>query len=482
MVEYQPTTGLAAIVAAQQIGLQMTTGSELRNLPSVERVVNGESLANAVHAHGREMVVELAREALAGARKRVLAGGSAPDGDEIAEAVLSLMANLTEPSPRPVINATGVVIHTNLGRAPLSDAALAAADAVGRGYSDLEIDLGTGRRGSRQAHLQSLLRRITGAEAALAVNNNASALLLGLSALAAGREVIVARGEAVEIGGGFRIPDVLRQSGCTLVDVGTTNRTYVRDYADAMSDHTGAFLKAHASNFRVEGFTAFVDERDLVALGETSGVPVLHDVGSGALLPTERYGLAHEPTPQESINAGVGLVFFSGDKLLGGPQAGIVVGKRDLVAQLERHPLARAVRIDKMSLASLTATLAHYVMGEAETRVPVWRMISAKADDVRRRGEKWLAIVAANRVAARVEPARSAIGGGSLPGETLPSWALTIDPPSGRSPESVLSALREQATPVVARIEEDAVRLDPRTVLPEQDDDTIRALTAVMAQ
>ena len=460
----------------------MTSSSELRNLPSVERVVNDTMLSAAVDAHGREMVVELTREVLDGARKRVLAGSTAPAGEEIAEAVLALIANLAEPSPRPVINATGVVIHTNLGRAPLSDAALAAADAVGRGYSDLEIDLGTGRRGSRQAHLQSLLRRITGSEAALAVNNNASALLLGLSALAASREVIVSRGEAVEIGGGFRIPDVLRQSGCTLVDVGTTNRTYVRDYADAMSDQTGAFLKAHASNFRVEGFTAFVDERDLVALGETSGVPVLHDVGSGALLPTEQYGLAHEPTPQESIAAGVGLVFFSGDKLLGGPQAGIVVGKRDLVAQLERHPLARAVRIDKMSLASLTATLTHYVMGEAEAKVPVWRMISATAEDVRARAEKWRAVLATHDFKADVETARSAIGGGSLPGETLPSWVLSINPPTGSSPESVLSGLRGQPTPVIARIEEDTVRLDPRTVLPEQDDDVIKAVTAVMAR
>ena len=460
----------------------MTSSSELRNLPSVERVVNGTMLSAAVDAHGREMVVELTREVLNGARKRVLAGSAAPAGEEIAEAVLDLIANLAEPSPRPVINATGVVIHTNLGRAPLSDAALAAADAVGRGYSDLEIDLGTGRRGSRQAHLQSLLRRITGAEAALAVNNNASALLLGLSALAASREVIVSRGEAVEIGGGFRIPDVLRQSGCTLVDVGTTNRTYVRDYADAMSDQTGAFLKAHASNFRVEGFTAFVDERDLVALGETSGVPVLHDVGSGALLPTEQYGLAHEPTPQESIAAGVGLVFFSGDKLLGGPQAGIVVGKRDLVAQLERHPLARAVRIDKMSLASLTATLTHYVMGEVEAKVPVWRMISATAEDVRARAEKWRAVLATHDFKADVETARSAIGGGSLPGETLPSWVLSINPPTGSSPESVLSGLRGQPTPVIARIEEDMVRLDPRTVLPEQDGDVIKAVTAVMAR
>ena len=460
----------------------MTAASELRNLPSVERVANNETLADAVEQRGREMVVELAREVLDAARKRVLAGGAAPGGDEIAEAVLELMANLAEPSPRPVVNATGVVIHTNLGRAPLSDAALAAADAVGRGYSDLEIDLATGRRGSRQAHLQSLLRRITGAEAALAVNNNASALLLGLSALAAGREVIVARGEAVEIGGGFRIPDVLRQSGCTLVDVGTTNRTYVRDYADAMTAETGAFLKAHASNFRVEGFTAFVDERDLVALGESSSVPVLHDVGSGALLPTDKYGLAHEPTPQESIEAGVGLVFFSGDKLLGGPQAGIVVGKRDLIAQLERHPLARAVRIDKMSLASLTATLVHYAMGEAEAKVPVWRMISATADEVRARAEKWRAVLNSNGVKTEVNSARSAIGGGSLPGETLPSWTLSVDPPPGRSPENLLSSLRGQPTPVIARIEDDTARLDPRTVLPEQDHHVIRAIATVMAQ
>lgn len=430
----------------------MTIGSELRNLPSVERVLNAETLSAAVDTHGREMVVDLAREVLDGARKRVLAGSPAPAGHQIAAAVLDLMTDLAEPSPRPVINATGVVIHTNLGRAPLSDAALAAADAVGRGYSDLEIDLRTGRRGSRQAHLQSLLRRITGAEAALAVNNNASALLLGLSALAFGREVIVSRGEAVEIGGGFRIPDVLRQSGCTLVDVGTTNRTYVRDYADAMSEQTGAFLKAHASNFKVEGFTAFVDDRELVALGESSGVPVLHDVGSGALLPTGRYGLAHEPTPQESVAAGVGLVFFSGDKLLGGPQAGIVVGKRDLVTRLERHPFARAVRIDKMSLASLTATLAHYAMGEAESKVPVWRMISASAEDVRARADRWRAVLATNQVPASVEPARSAIGGGSLPGETLPSWTLSIDPSPERSPEALLSALREHPTPVISTL------------------------------
>ena len=455
----------------------------LRNLPSVERVVSSDILAAAVATYDREWLVDLTRDALAQARQDILAGGEPSCLDDIAEAVRHAVDELVTPSPRPLINATGVVIHTNLGRAPLSKSAIAAADAVSRGYSDLEIDLESGRRGSRQAHLQSLLRQITGAEAALVVNNNASALLLGLSALAAGREVIVARGEAVEIGGGFRIPDVLRQSGCTLVDVGTTNRTYVRDYADAVTDDTAAFLKAHASNFRVEGFTAAVAERDLVELAERTGIPVLHDVGSGALLPTERYGLAHEPTPQEAIAAGIGLVFFSGDKLLGGPQAGIVVGKRELVGRLERHPLARAVRIDKMSLASLTATLTHYLSGNAESEVPVWRMISAPAMEIKSRAERWRdAVSGSSGYETAVVPARSAIGGGSLPGETLDSWALSISANgAGHSPESLLSTLRSRSTPVIARIEDDSVRLDPRTVLPEQDDDITRAIAEALA-
>ena len=455
---------------------------ELRNLPSVERVLNSIALASTAQSIGRDGVVALTREALTDARRKVMSGESAPTAEDVARQVLQLVGELAAPSPRPVINATGVIIHTNLGRAPLSEAAMRAAQAAAYGYSDLEIDLDTGRRGSRQSHLQSLLQRITGAEAALVVNNNASALLLGLSALAAGREVIVTRGEAVEIGGGFRIPDVLRQSGCALVDVGTTNRTYVRDYADAITGNTGAFLKAHASNFRVAGFTSVVDERDLVELGSRTGIPVLHDLGSGALLPTERYGLAHEPTPQESMAAGVGLAFFSGDKLLGGPQAGIVVGQRDLVSRLERHPLARAVRIDKMSLASLTATLTHYLMGEAETAIPVWRMIAADPLAVRARAEAWREAIAASAGAeTAVVPARSAIGGGSLPGETLPSWALSISP-NGRSatPESLLASLRSQSIPVIGRIEEDTVRLDPRTVLTEQDDAVKQAILAAL--
>ena len=455
---------------------------ELRNLPSVERVLHRVALEPAVQSIGRDGVVALTREALIAARRKVMSGEAAPTAEDVAHQVLQLVGELSAPSPRPVINATGVIIHTNLGRAPLSAAAMRAAQAAAYGYSDLEIDLETGRRGSRQGHLQSLLCRITGAEAALAVNNNASALLLGLSALAVGREVVVARGEAVEIGGGFRIPDVLRQSGCALVDVGATNRTYLRDYADAISDSTAAFLKAHPSNFRVEGFTAEVNERDLADLGAGAGIPVLHDIGSGALLPTERYGLAHEPMPQESIASGVGLVFFSGDKLLGGPQAGIVVGKRDLVQRLERHPLARAVRIDKMSLASLAATLAHYVRGDAETEIPVWRMIAAHPDSVQARALTWSSAVAgATGAKTSVLPSRAAVGGGSLPGETLPSWTLSLVPQNGAAPESLLAALRSQPTPVIARIVEDTVRLDPRTVLPDQDETVLRAIAASLS-
>ena len=410
-------------------------------------------------------------------------GGMAPTVEEVAEATRQAISAVNRPAPQPVINATGVVIHTNLGRAPLSRAATEAAALAAQGYSNLEFDLVDGRRGSRQAHLQNLLQELTGAEAGLVVNNNASAVLLGLSALASGKEVIVSRGEAVEIGGGFRIPDVLAQSGATLVDVGTTNRTYARDYEEAITAETGAFLKAHASNFRVEGFTAAVSPAELVALGARRGIAVLHDVGSGSLLPTENYGLAHEPTPQESVAAGVGLTFFSGDKLLGGPQAGIVVGDRDLVGRLERHPLARAFRIDKMSLASLIATLAHYLRGEAEREIPIWRMISAPLQLLHERAQTWSqAVSIPPGVSARVDSSRSAIGGGSLPGETLPTWVLSLDCRTHEGgAEGVMHRLRRGDPPVIARIEDERVLLDPRTVPPELEGQLLTSLTQALS-
>ena len=447
---------------------------QLRDLPSVDRVMASDAVVALSASYSRDWVVELVRQQLDRARQHIRQGGKAPAAGEVAEAVCREVQELTRVAPRRVINATGVIIHTNLGRAPLSRAAIEAMVQAAQGYSGLELDLESGRRGSRQAHLQALLRQLTGAEAALAVNNNASAVLLGLSALASGKEVIVPRGEAVEIGGGFRVPDVLEQSGATLVDIGTTNRTYVRDYENAATENTAAFLKVHASNFRVEGFTAAVEPPELVALGERLGISVLHDVGSGALLPTELYGLAHEPTPQESVAAGVGLVFFSGDKLLGGPQAGIVVGKAELVQRLERHPLARAVRIDKLSLAALTATLLHYLRREAVPEIPVWRMIAAPEKAVKERALRWQSLLSSP---GEVAASRSAIGGGSLPGETLPSWVLAV-PCQSRSggPEAAMRRLRQGDPPVVARIEGDRVLLDPRTVLPEDEGDLLRAV------
>ena len=337
----------------------------------------------------------------------------------------------------------------------------------------MELDLDTGRRGSRQAHISELVARVTGSEAALVVNNNASAVMLGLAAVASGKEVIVSRGEAVEIGGGFRVPDVLRQSGATLVEVGTTNRTYGRDYESAISENTGALLAVHASNFRVMGFTHAPEIAELVEIGERHSVPVLHDLGSGCLLDSAQYGLMHEPMPQESVKAGVGLSFFSGDKLLGGPQAGIIAGRKALVDVVARHPLARAMRIDKLSMAALAATLEHYARGQAADKVPIWRMISMTAEEAKARTAGWVEEIGEG---VKVVETESTIGGGSLPGETLPTWALVIGCKAHGGAEAVATRLRGASTPVMGRIEDGQVVLDARTVLPGEDSSLITAV------
>ena len=442
--------------------------SRYRALPSVNDVLSDPRVAELVEKYSHEAIVDIVREELDGARSSISSGGDPPDADALTESVTAQAESRWKPWPQGVINATGVVLHTNLGRAPLSSSSFEAMRVAAAGYSDLEFDLAAGKRGSRQQHVSNLICQATGAEAALAVNNNASAVMLGLAAIAAGKEVIVSRGEAVEIGGGFRIPDVLRQSGATLVEVGTTNRTYASDFASAINERTGAILSVHASNFRVMGFTHAPTTAELVAVGESSGVPVLHDLGSGCLLDSSNYGLAHEPMPQESVSAGVALSFFSGDKLLGGPQAGIIAGKSNYVATVSRHPLARAVRIDKLSMAALSATLLHYINGEPEAEVPIWRMISATVGELTERAERWNSVAGSW---ADIASARSAIGGGSLPGETLESVALRIDCGElGRNPEVVLGDLRKGDPPVIGRIEDDNVMLDPRTVLPEQDE------------
>ena len=435
---------------------------ELRKLPSVDRLLREEAIRALVEEHGHDLTVEAVRQALDLARQGILAGGACPPTEELVEMARASLQALLRPTLRPVINATGVIIHTNLGRAPLSAEARAAMEAAARGYSNLEYDLEAGRRGSRYVHAEELLCRLTGAEAALVVNNNAGAVLLILSALARGGEVIISRGQLVEIGGGFRIPDVMRQSGARLVEVGTTNRTYLEDYKEAIGEDTALLMRVHRSNFRLAGFVHEPSLSELVELGRKHGLDVVDDLGSGALLDTSVYGLAHEPTMQESIAQGAALVSASGDKLLGGPQAGIIVGRGDLIARLKRHPLTRALRVDKTTLAGLQATLLHYLKGEAEEKIPVWRMIATPLEALQERAKAWAERLREAGIAASVVDGRSAVGGGSLPGETLPSKLVAIE---ADSPDELARRLRLGDPPVIGRIEGDRLLLDPRTVL-----------------
>ena len=411
----------------------------------------------------RELVTQAARAPLAHARAELLNGGWPHEVEDLPGLVEESLARSTRLALRAVINATGVIVHTNLGRAPLREAAMDAARETALGYSNLEYDLEAGERGSRHNLVTDLLRRLTGCEDALVVNNNAAAVLLVLSALAQGREAVISRGQLVEIGGGFRFPDVMRQSGAGQVEVGTTNRTYASDFESAITEATALLLRVHSSNFRQIGFTTSPELAELVEVASRHGLPVVDDLGSGTLLDTSRFGLAQEPMVQESVQAGAALITFSGDKLLGGPQAGIVVGKKGLIQLLKRHPLTRAVRPDKITLAALGATLLHYLRGEAERAVPVWQMLSTPLDELERRG---LQIARQLEFGAEVVETQATVGGGSLPGETLSSRALALRP---SSPQRVADALRAASTPVVGRIERDAVILDLRTVLPRED-------------
>lgn len=448
----------------------------LRQLPSVERVLQASEVAPLIAAHGRAIVTEAARSALDEARAVIRAGGEAPEFTYLVQAIEVATRARTTPTLIPVINATGVVIHTNLGRAPLSQAARQAILDVALGYSNLEYDLDKGERGSRYSHAAALLAELTGAEAGLVVNNNAAAVTLILAALCAGREAIISRSELVEIGGGFRIPDVLRQSGARLVEVGTTNRTYARDYEAAITPDTAAILAVHASNFRILGFTHTPTRAELAEVAHHHGLLLIDDIGSGALLDTTAYGLSAEPRPQASLAAGADLVAFSGDKLLGGPQAGLIVGRRDLIERLRRFPLTRALRVDKLTLAGLHATLLHYRQNETH-KIPVWAMIGASLDNLKTRAETWATTLRAKGVPASVVSAQSTVGGGSLPGETLPTYALALDVPS---PDTLAARLRAGSPPVVARIDADRLLFDPRTVLPEQDSHLLAALIACL--
>lgn len=453
--------------------------TSLRDLPSVEQLLqNADPL---IREFGRPLTLQALRTTLEeiraqfkldqGRSQNTEPGTTLPSNREIlsqAEAYLNIWI---APTLVPVINATGVILHTNLGRAPLSKATIAAMAQAAEHYSTLEYDLGKGQRGSRLIHAESILQTLTGAEAALVVNNNAAAVLLVLSALANKKRVIISRTQLVEIGGGFRIPDVMKQSGAKLVEVGTTNKVRVSDYEEALTEPAALVARAHRSNFKIIGFTEEPSLKEIVEAAHQNDVFVVDDLGSGALLDTAKYGFAHEPTVQESLDAGADLVCFSGDKLLGGPQAGIIVGKRVLIDRLKKHPLARAVRADKICLTGITATLLHYLKDEAEREIPIWRMISTTPEQLKVRAERWRDALGQGDVVS----SESTVGGGSLPEESVPTFCLALNV---KSPDKFLKKLRQANPPIIARTENDQVLLDPRTVL--YDEQLLQALIQVL--
>jgi L-seryl-tRNA(Ser) seleniumtransferase len=427
---------------------------KLRDLPSVDELLRDERLAAEPH----ELAVAAARVVLEHARDEIRAGGNP---GPLVDATVAELARRRVPSLRRVINATGVLVHTNLGRAPLAEAAIERVVEVAGGYSNLEYDLARGERGSRQDHLADLLARLTGAEAALVVNNNAAAVLVALAALAEGREVVVSRGELIEIGDGFRIPDVLARSGARLVEVGTTNRTRASDYARAVGPDTAVLLRVHQSNFRVVGFSEQPRLSELAAVARQHEIPLVDDLGSGALAP-----VGDEPTPAESLHAGADLVCFSGDKLLGGPQAGVVVGRADLVERLRRHPLQRALRADKLTLAALEGTLSLALDPSTRGDVPVQRMLHEPIERVRERAERL-----AGLVGGEVEETVARVGGGALPLAEIPSAACAVE-------EGLAEPLRLGEPSVVAVVRDGRTLLDCRTLTDSEVDEVAAAVLA----
>jgi L-seryl-tRNA(Ser) seleniumtransferase len=452
----------------------------MRAIPSIEQLRQRPALVALEATYGRAAIVDALRAEAAALRERRSEGASADVVAEIERATIARLASDSVPSLRRVINATGVIIHTNLGRAPLGRTAAARVAELASGYTNLEYDLAQGTRGRRDVHAERLLGRLTGAEAAIVVNNNAAATLLVLAALAAGREVIISRGELVEIGGGFRVPDVLAQSGAILREVGTTNRTRAADYAAAISDRTALILRVHPSNFRIEGFTERPSLDDLISIARRFNLPVVEDAGSGYLavdFDPNAGLLRDEPSVSHSLAAGADVVMFSGDKLLGGPQAGIIVGRTAPLQQIRTHPLMRALRVDKMTYAALEATLADYAAGRAASTVPVPAMIAMPLDAIERRARTLADSLNAAGIRTRIVDGASTIGGGSAPGSTLPTRLVEIEHPS-RSAQQVERQLREHDVPVIARIENDRVVLDLRTVDPADDGVLVTACKA----
>ena len=471
---------MGAWAGAEPLGYhrRMDTNTLLRKLPKTDEVLAHPGLADTLTSVPRVLVLDAVRGAIEDARGRLLAGEAIePTAESAARDAVTRAALAAKPSLRRVINATGIIVHTNLGRSVLSEAAACAVAEVASGYSTLEYDVATGDRGSRHVHVESLLCRLTGAEAALAVNNNAAAVMLGIAGLARGREAIVSRGQLVEIGGSFRIPDIMAESGATMVEVGTTNKTHLTDYENALTPNTGLLLKVHSSNYRVVGFTDEVALPDLVHLGAMHGVPVMEDQGSGVLIDLAKFGIADEPTVGASVAAGAALVTASGDKLLGGPQAGLIVGRDQIIHRLKKHPMARALRLDKMTLAALETTLRAYLDEERALReIPTLRMLTTPQSEVRSRAEMLAARLRealgdAAEITTADDIARA--GGGALPLADIPSAVVAIAPRamSAGKLEALLRCGGEPA--VVARVREDRVLVDPRTLLGAAEEDAV---------
>ncbi len=457
----------------------------LRQIPSVDDLLARPGLAALAQQVSRALVVETARRVLDELRAAIARHpeGAAVDCARIEDEIAAHLARLLEPSLRPVINATGVILHTNLGRAPLSAGAIEHLRATVTQYSNLEYDVHAGQRGKRDVHTARLLARVLGAEAAIVVNNNAAAVFLVLNTLTKGGEVIVSRGELIEIGDGFRIPDIMSESGAVLREVGTTNRTAIADYDRAVGEHSRLLLRVHPSNFRIVGFTRRVELQELVELGRRSGLPVFEDLGSGCLVDLAAYG-CHEPWAGESLRAGASLVSFSGDKLLGGPQAGIIAGKRDLVERCRRNPMFRALRVDKLTIAALESTLLAYLRGTHD-EIPALRMIRLTAEDIGRRAlalvEKLRAGLPPGEVELEIIGGQSVIGGGSTPEQSLPTRLVAIS--SLRySAAQIEERLRHASDgpPVIARVEDDRLLLDLRTVFPEQEPHLLASVTTAV--
>jgi L-seryl-tRNA(Ser) seleniumtransferase len=453
-----------------------------RLLPSVDQALQRPEIQPLVAAHGRPAVLHALRHVLEALRQRGTAGSeSGPEAAEgLAGAVAARLAAVERPSLVRVLNATGVVIHTNLGRAPLSAQAAARVAEIGASYSNLEYDLATGERGGRELHAEARLQELLGVESVVVVNNCAAAVLLAVNTLAEGREVLVSRGELVEIGGSFRIPDVLRKGGARLVEVGTTNRTRLADFRAALSPATGLILKVHPSNFRIVGFTEQPDRAELTALAREAGLPLVEDQGSGLLEPLAG-ALGGEPVVSEALGGGADAVCFSGDKLLGGPQAGIVAGRHACLEPMRTNPLYRALRVDKMTLAALDATLVEHQQGRAHERLPVLRMIEAPLDELRARAEAFARALAAAAptLAPALAPGESAVGGGAAPELGIATVAIALDP-GVRGPDALARALRHGSPPVVVRVAEDRVLVDLRTIRPDEEAALLAALVGAV--